>query len=195
MPRAVREQLILDVAGQVFAAAGYHAAQMEEIARQAGVSKPMLYAYFRSKEGLYVAYIERSGQELLERLQGAFAEGDPASVRMPLRVDGFLEFVQEHHDGWRVLFHEASASRPVAEEVAQLRLRIAAAVRRLVQASVSDDARLPEPAAEVAAHAIVGAGESLANWWLEHPEVARAQVADWYAAVIQGTVAAVSRPR
>ncbi len=59
MPRAEREQLILDVAGQRFASDGYHAASMDEIAAAAGVSKPMLYAYFGSKEGLYVAYIDR----------------------------------------------------------------------------------------------------------------------------------------
>ena len=65
MPRSVREQLILDVAGQVFADGGYERASMDAIADLAGVSKPMLYAYFGSKEGLYVAYIERTGGELV----------------------------------------------------------------------------------------------------------------------------------
>jgi hypothetical protein len=37
---------------------------------------------------------------------------------------------------------------------------------------------------EATAHAIVGAGESLANWWLEHPQVRRDQVADWYMGMI-----------
>ena len=55
MPRAEREQLILDVAGQVFARAGYHSASMDEIAARAEISKPMLYTYFGSMEGLYVA--------------------------------------------------------------------------------------------------------------------------------------------
>jgi Bacterial regulatory proteins, tetR family len=50
VPREQREQHILDVAGATFARAGYHAASMDEIADGAGVSTPMLYAYFGSKE-------------------------------------------------------------------------------------------------------------------------------------------------
>ena len=193
MPRAQRERSILDIAGQVFARDGYHSASMDEIARSAGVSKPMLYAYFDSKEGLYLTYIERSGAELVERLQRAFAEGDPATVRVRERVGEFLSFVQEHGDGWRVLFGEASANRPVAESVAHMRGAIVSAVRRLVEAGLSDPAP-PGPAAEVVAHAIVGAGESLANWWLDHPEVAREDVAAWYAEVVRASVIAVTRP-
>jgi hypothetical protein len=45
------------------------------------------------------------------------------------------------------------------------------------------------------AHALVGAGESLANWWLDHPEVAREQVAAWYLAVVQGALAGPSPRR
>ena len=71
MPRSLREQLILRVAGEVFADGGYDRASMDRIADLAGVSKPMLYAYFGSKEGLYVAYIERTGGELVQRLVNA----------------------------------------------------------------------------------------------------------------------------
>ena len=192
MPRAQREQLILDIAGQVFARDGYHSASMDEIARAAGVSKPMLYAYFESKEGLYLTYIERSGQELFERLERAFADGDPVTVRVHERVNQFLCFVEEHRDGWRVLFGEANANRPVAEQVAQMRSRVARAVCQLVDAELGDE-RVSAPAAEVVAHAIVGAGESLANWWLDHPEVSRDDMAAWYADVVRASVVAVAR--
>jgi len=187
MPRAQREQLILSVAGALFARDGYHGASMDEIAAAAGVSKPMLYAYFDSKEGLYVAYIELAGQELIERLDRAFAQ-EP----LRLRVDAFLAFVEEHRDGWRVLWGEASASAPVAEETAQLRGRITAAVQRLLLGGPPEGV-FDDDAAAAAAHAIVGAGEALANWWLERPEVPRAQVAAWYAAVVRATVVAIGR--
>ncbi len=189
MPRAEREQLILDIAGQVFAQDGYHSAAMDEIARLAGISKPMLYAYFGSKEGLYVAYIERTGQELLERLQRDAAEPDPER-RLRARAGEFFRFVEEHQHGWRVLFNEASSSRPVAEEVAQLRDRIAATVSRQVRDARGSD--LDPVTADAVGHSIVGAGESLANWWLAHPEVSSARMAAWYAAVIQGAVAALA---
>jgi AcrR family transcriptional regulator len=193
MPRAEREQLILDVAGRVFARDGYHAAAMDEIARLADVSKPMLYTYFGSKEGLYVAYIERTGQELLERLGATLGDPGASLAHLRARVGDFLAFVEEHRDGWRVLFNEASSNRPIAEQVAELRRRIADTVMGQVQAALEGRGTLAPGAEEVVAHAIVGAGESLANWWLEHPELSRERLAEWYAEVIRGAVGALIR--
>jgi AcrR family transcriptional regulator len=189
MPRERREQLILDVAGQVFARAGYESAPMDEIADRAGVSKPMLYTYFGSKEGLYLAYIERAGGELLERLVGAQSpDGSPASM-LRARITEFLSFVEGHADGWRVLFRELGSTRPFADRLAELRERIAGAIRRMVQDGVESCSSYPPGAADAIAHALVGAGESLANWWLDHPETPRDQVASWYFGVVQAVVA------
>jgi AcrR family transcriptional regulator len=193
MPRAERERLILDVAGQHFASDGYHAASMEHIAAAAGVSKPMVYAYFGSKDGLYAAYIHRTGTELVERLAQAFGDEDGPPVQMRHRVEEFLHFVEEHRDGWRVLFSEANSARPVAEEVAGLRGQIVDEVRRLVAVGAADLGPLSPRATEAAAHAVVGAGESLANWWLDHPEVPIEQVAAWYTGVVGASVGAVIR--
>jgi AcrR family transcriptional regulator len=194
MPRAQREQLILDVAGVVFAREGYHSASMDEIAALADVSKPMLYAYFDSKEGLYVAYVDRTGRELVSRLESAAADDLRPVERLRPRIIEFLTFVEEHRVGWRVLFEAVSSSRPLADEVAQLRERIASAVRRMVESAVrADRSQLPAPASDALAHAIVGAGESLANWWLEHPEISRERVADWYVDLVQAAVAGVVR--
>jgi AcrR family transcriptional regulator len=176
--------LILEVSGPVFARRGYHAASMDEIALEAGISKPMLYAYFGSKEGLYVAYIDRTGRELLDRLVRAGGAASRPMARLRARVTEFLAFVEEHQDGWRVLFGELTSNRPVAEEVSDLRGEIAAAVGRMLEDGAPARLGLTAPSSEGIAHAIVGAGESLANWWLEHPEISREQVADWYVRLI-----------
>ncbi|MGZ4203032.1 MAG: TetR/AcrR family transcriptional regulator, partial [Thermoleophilaceae bacterium] len=166
MPRSVREQLILRVAGQVFAEGGYERASMDRIAALAGVSKPMLYAYFGSKEGLYLAYIERTGGELVQRLVGA-DHGDgaqPPTSRLRAVINEFLAFVQEHSDGWTVLFRELNARRPLAEQVAQLRAEVVDEVRRMLEAEGGASwSGLRPPASEGVAEAIVGAGEALAN--------------------------------
>ena len=192
MPRERREQQILDVAGAVFARAGYHSASMDEIADSAGLSKPMLYVYFGSKEGLYLAYIERAGGELVERLVGAAPPEDQSTAGLKARITEFLAFVEEHGDGWKVLFRELASTRPFAERVARLRLRIAEAIRRMIDSAGLDH---PPPASDAIAHAIVGAGESLANWWLDHPEIPRDQVAGWYLSVVQAVVARPSPKR
>lgn len=186
MPRAQREQLILEVAGQVFARAGYDSASMDEIAELVGVSKPILYAYFGSKEGLYLAYVERAGRELVERLVGAWSRGGCSASRLRAPVAEFLAFVEEHDDGWRVLFREAASSRPLAEQVAVLRGRIVDAIRQMVESASAD---YPPPASDAVAHALVAAGESLANWWLDHREVPRDEAGGWYLNVVQAVLA------
>ncbi len=195
MPRAQREQLILDVAGQVFARGGYHDAAMDEIAQHAGVSKPMLYAYFGSKEGLYVAYIDRTGQELLHRLERAGGAGGDAASRLRDRITEFFAFVEEYRDGWTVLFNAITSSGPLTDEVAELRTQIAHAVRTMLDREVSAGCALDAPASDALAHAIVGAGESLANWWLEQHRVERATVVDWYVGLVQATVGGALRSR
>jgi AcrR family transcriptional regulator len=190
VPRAVREQHILDVAGQVFAVGGFYNGSMDEIAAGAGVSKPMLYAYFESKEGLYAAYVERTGGELLSRLQASADAQDPPIERLHARTREFLAFVEEHRDGWTVLFRELASSPLLAEQVASLRREITDAVERMIVGSVST---LPRPDLEALAHMIVGAGESLANWWLDRPDVRRDQVAEWYVEAVQAAVGAALR--
>jgi AcrR family transcriptional regulator len=193
MPRSLREDLILEVAGQTFAAGGYDRASMDQIAGLAGVSKPMLYTYFGSKEGLYVAYIDRIGSELLDRLVAAGpVEGGLAPAKRAM-VEEFLAFVEQYRDGWTVLFREMTASRPLADRVAEVRGRIAGTVRRMLEDSTPAYAKLSAPASDAVAHAIVGAGESLANWWLDHHDVPRAQVADWYVEIVSSTIAATAR--
>ena len=52
---------MLDAAERVFSASGFHGASMDAIAAEAGISKPMVYNYFGSKEGIYLAYLARAG--------------------------------------------------------------------------------------------------------------------------------------
>jgi AcrR family transcriptional regulator len=168
VPRAEREQQMLEAADRVFARRGYQAASMDEIAAEVGVTKPMLYAYFGSKEGLYLASVQRAGEMLAQRLRDS-AEGD-ARQRLQAGVRAFFCFVDERRSSWAVLYREATAgSGPVAAQVASLRAAIAATVSQLLAEMAGDSSHglAPEPIG----HALVGAGESLANWWLDHPEV------------------------
>ena len=196
MPRSAREQVILRVAGQVFAEGGYERASMDRIAGLAGVSKPMLYAYFDSKEGLYIAYIERTGGELVQRLVGADrADGaHPPTGRLRAVINEFLAFVEEHSDGWTVLFRELGARRPLAEQVARLRSEIVGEVQRMLEGQGDASwAGLRPPASEGVAEAIVGAGEALANWWLKKPDVRREDVAEWYVGLARAAISTAVR--
>jgi AcrR family transcriptional regulator len=167
VPRAVREQQMLAVAGEVFAEHGFHAASMDVIAVRADISKPMLYAYFGSKEGLYAAYMEQTGGELLAAMDAAVEPGHEPGEQVLASMTAFLGFVDAHRPGWAVLQREMAAgsgSGAVAEGVARVRAAIVRRMAVLLAASVD------EVLADALAHGFVGAGESLATWWLDHPD-------------------------
>jgi AcrR family transcriptional regulator len=195
MPRPERERQMLEVAGRSFAARGFHAVSMDEIAEQAGISKPMLYHYFGSKEGLYVAYVRQQGNALLASMRDAAEPSASPTERLWRGTLAFLGYVDEHRPGWALLYREAvSQGGLLAVEVAQLRARIAAIVQRLFLSVTGADA---DGTSEALAHAFVGAGESVANWWLEHPDHSREQVAQLLVRLAGGALPSVdpTRPR
>ena len=169
---------MLEVAGRLFATRGYSATSMDEIATGAKTSKPMLYAYFGSKHGLYLAYMRQTAERLFERLLTAAPADTPAEQRLLLGLDAFFAFVDERRDGWSVLFQQAAAhDAPLAGEVAARRQRLALiATRLLAEAAAARASAPPKEELEALGQALVGAAESLANWWLQHPEVPRATV-------------------
>ena len=175
MSREEREALMLTEAGAVFAARGYTAASMDEIAERVGVSKPMVYSYFGSKEQLYFAYIEDAGRDLLAGIVDAERGARDRSPEERLRAGtrAFFAFVDDHRDGFSVLYSEMAASGgPFRREVNATRRQIVELVGLLFERVA--DRNGVDPAGfggtEAYANAYVGAGESLANWGLEHPE-------------------------
>src|SRR5437763_4471925 len=99
MPRPERERQMLEVAGRSFAAGGFHAVSMDEIAEQAGISKPMLYHYFGSKEGLYVAYVRQQGSALLAGMRDATEPDAPPAERLWAGALAVLAYVDERRRG------------------------------------------------------------------------------------------------
>src|SRR6476469_6156854 len=92
LPRAVREQQMLDAAVDVFSDNGFHETSMDSIATKAAISKPMLYLYYGSKDELFAACIHREGLKFVEALTPA---ADPTlTPREQLRraLVGFLGF-------------------------------------------------------------------------------------------------------
>ena len=159
LARVERERLMLRAAGEAFATHGFHGSSMDEIARAAGITKPMLYRYFGSKEGLYAAYLQMTGRELVDKVRAPDTRGESPQVRLRAGLRAFLGYVKEHRAGWTVLHGETTSptDAQVAREVAELRGRIIVMLTTLF-----DD--------EAFAHAFTGAAESLATWWVNQPQ-------------------------
>ena len=151
---------MLRAAGDAFATHGFHGASMDDIARAAGITKPMLYRYFGSKEGLYAAYSRMTGRELVDKVRAPDTRDESPEVRLRAGLRAFLTYVKEHRAGWTVLHGETTSptDAQVAREVAELRGRIIRMLTTLVERRSLP--RTPSPMT----HA-----ESLATWWVNRP--------------------------
>jgi AcrR family transcriptional regulator len=170
---------ILDAALAVFSARGYHASSIDDIAREAGISKALIYEHFDSKQGLYGDLLEQNANELFERLASSLAgvEVESGAARLATGLDAFFSFVEERRDAWRILFRDVSdpeTSAALDRVVEQVTVVVAALIAQDPGAR-SQDKDGSEPAIRVLAQMLVGAVQSVANWWAEHPEVAREQ--------------------
>ncbi|HEY7200155.1 MAG TPA: TetR/AcrR family transcriptional regulator [Candidatus Dormibacteraeota bacterium] len=174
----MREPQMLETAGRVFATHGFHDASMDEIAEAAGISKPMLYSYFGSKEGLYFAYVDQSYRELITAIDQAVGAAGP-SPEQQLRAGtlAYYVYVGEHRHAFRVLFREmGDPGGELAPQRHRLARRVGAAIEEIVRAS---EARPWTPAhTEALAEAWIGAARSMADWWLDHPELSAQAVSD-----------------
>lgn len=161
LPRAVREQQMLDAAVTVFSEKGFHDTSMDAIAAAAAISKPMLYLYYGSKEELFAASIAREGQRFVEALSPATDATLTPREQLRAALVGFLGFVDEHRPSWMVLYRQSMGNQAFAGQVGTSRDRLIDLTAKLLESST----REPEPDTDfvLMAAALVGAGEAVAD--------------------------------
>ncbi|HWI72331.1 MAG TPA: TetR/AcrR family transcriptional regulator [Baekduia sp.] len=198
IPRAEREQRMLDAAEVVFGRESFQAASMEEIAKRSGITKALLYQYFASKEGLYEACVERGRARLFAALAEATDAAEPGRARLVAFVEGYFDYVEANRHSWWLLYGETSS---VA--VNAMRERNAELIAELVAADAATAGRAVDAdALAVLAHSLVGAGEQVGRWWLTRPDVTKADVVARFLAMAGGAIGvayqaapAVKKPR
>ncbi|MFJ4737428.1 TetR/AcrR family transcriptional regulator [Streptomyces sp. NPDC088770] len=181
MPRAVREQQMLDAAVQIFGRRGHTAASMDEIAELAGISEPLVYLYLNSKEDLFTACIRREAAALTGAVRDGVRPGLSADRQLWEGLRAFFTHTARHPEGWAVLHLQARThGEPFAAEIAAMRAEIVAFVAELILVAAREahhDPALPERVVAGLAEALVGAAESLAAWANATPGVTSRQAA------------------
>lgn len=172
---AVSRRRLLAAADRVVRRRGPDAS-MDEIAAEAGITKPILYRHFGHKDGLYAALAERYMQVLYREAEQALGETNPRR-RVAAAVNAFLESVEQQPEVFRfvrrTMLEQPEAARAAGEVVRSHAARIADATRPdLVRLG------LDAGAAEPWAHGIVGMMQSVAAWWLETRLVSRERLVD-----------------
>jgi AcrR family transcriptional regulator len=100
-----REQL-LDVGRRLFAERGFEGTSIEEIAAQAGVSKPVVYEHFGGKEGLYAVVVDREVDRLLT-MATTLLDGDNTVTKFESAAVRLLKYIEDNADGFRILVRDS----------------------------------------------------------------------------------------
>jgi len=182
VPRELRERQLLAVAEDLFAEAGYAGASMDELARRAGVSKPVVYDLLGSKEEVFRRCVARQAGELAGAVAAAVDDSDDPAARVRAGILAFFTFVRSHRRLWEALTADVS---PFAAEAADLRRRQA----RLVATLLADSAAqlgvdIAAIRVDATAHLLNGAMEGLARWWGSHAEVSAEELTSWAMSVV-----------
>jgi AcrR family transcriptional regulator len=163
---AARREVIEQAATEVFAEHGYQGASIDEIARRSGVSPPVVYDHFTSKQELHRRLLERQRDELVafwtERMPLPAGTGALEGL-----LDAYFAYVETHPFAYRMYFRDTS-HRDIQQQGTRMLATILAQQPGWEDAG---DAEL-EMATEVMRTGLIG----LALWWQEHPDVARPAV-------------------
>ncbi len=162
LPRAVREQQMLDAAVTVFAANGFREASMDAIAAEAAISKPMLYLYYGSKDELFSACIARESAKFIDAMSVGFNPALRQREQTRTVVREFLRFVHENAESWRVLYRVAVGTASFSDLVSQSRHRVIEMVAELIKQGTTVEGAT-DVDFELAAVALVGAGEAVGD--------------------------------
>jgi len=168
-----REQLV-GVARSLFAERGYEATSIEEIAERAGVSKPVVYQHFGGKEGVYAVVVDREVQRLTSSLAAAFEARDPRAVAESA-AEAFLDYIEDHEEGFRVLIRDAPIGMTGGSFASVISDVATRAEQQLVEGF--SDQGFDAETAPMYALMLVGAVALVGEWWLEHRDWPREQVA------------------
>lgn len=173
VPRAVREREMVEVARRLFAERGYEAVSMEEIAGAAGVTKPLVYSYFESKEGLFLACVHDATAELMRTLEDETPADLAPDVRLWRGLLAVFTFVEESRETWAMLHPrgQLAGSRLAAGAARSNEAMTALVGRLLCDAAVAQgiDPKVAREGTEPMAHALVAAVQAVVAWWLRNP--------------------------
>jgi AcrR family transcriptional regulator len=156
-----REQL-LQVARKVFAKGGYQTVTMDDVARQAGVTKPILYDHFPSKRDLYQGLLEADLAALEERIRTAIETSSGNRERIRGSFQAYFDFVDDEGAGFRLLMKEAvGAEEEFRDLIGRFRERVLAMVTEVM--TRESRGNLSRKEAEEVALGLIGMAEVVAQ--------------------------------
>jgi AcrR family transcriptional regulator len=161
LPADQRREQLLDVALRLFAARGFAATTMDDIAAAAGVTKPLLYQHFASKRALYLELVDSIARDMLLAISGATSEANGPRQQVEAGFAAYFDLVVTHQDAFRVLFGSDLPDDPeMSRALRRVEDTVAEAVHALIDAGLDSEHR------RLLAYAVVGMATGASRHWL-----------------------------
>lgn len=175
-----RRALVTEAALRLLGERGYDGVSMGDIAKAAGVSRPVLYDHFPSKRELILSLFHAESEVLLPKLSSAVRQAGTPGERARRAVDTYFTFVAEHPVVSRLLTLDSSFDPEVAAAGRQMRTFVEAGIASLLKADSGRQRGTPGTRhTEIKAAVLVAGVTRIYEWWLDHPEVARAEIVEY----------------
>jgi AcrR family transcriptional regulator len=165
MTGAERREQLLGIGRRLFAERGFDGTSIEEIAAQAGVSKPVVYEHFGGKEGLYAVVVDREMQRLLSMVTASLSDGHQYRQKLEGAALALLEYIEESADGFRILVRDSHAASGTGT-FGSLLSDIASEVEHILGAEFKAKGYDPK-LAPMYAQMLVGMVALTGQWWLD----------------------------
>lgn len=162
---------------------------VDDVARNAGISRGLLYHYFEDRDAFVVAVLERASEELRRALRGD-PEASPRE-RVEAGIDAFIAFAEAHAAGFRALLTGAVTNRKVAALIERTRERdLDAFVTGVASTSADPEAARRSNVLRAALHAHMHFMEGAVLRWLAHQEITREQLRELILRALDATLVA-----
>jgi AcrR family transcriptional regulator len=182
-----RRRRLLELGAELFTRHTYADLSMAAIAREAGISKALLYHYFPSKQAYFVATLEQQAAELAALIE--IDESLPPVEQLTRALDAFLGWVEENAEGYGKLLEGATTHAEVRELVDQVR----AGTADRILAGLSPDGP-PPPPLRAAVHGWLWFMDGVLMDWLRQRDIERPQLLGLLLGTLLGAVTASGTP-
>jgi len=185
LQRDERREQLLARATELFALHGYEGLSMSQLAREAQISKALLYHYFSSKRRLFEAALEEGAEDLRRRTEPE--PGRPPAEQLSRTLDAFLQWVQERPQAYATLLD--SGSSDVREIMSEVRSTTAG---RILKGLGEDGER---PATRAAVHGWLGFLDGAILDWIARDDLTREELHGMLLGVFAGALIASGASR
>lgn len=186
VPREVRRSQLLELAEQLFMEKGYDGFAIDDLCRAAGVSRPIVYEHFGSKDGIYLACLGRIRSELERALLAAAGNASDLTGTCHSAADAWFGILARDPQRWSLVYGGTTGLvGPLADQLAELRDSTVNQIAEVI-ARFATDADTEQTC--TLAHAVSGAGEQLGRWWLRNPHIPRERIVAFYSDFLYDSV-------